>query len=52
MKEPKVKVSMTIDDALLQKVQQLAEKDDRSISSYINLLLRDHLEKCKIEDFS
>ena len=29
---------------VIEKIQKLAEKQDRSLSSYINLVLRAHLE--------
>ena len=44
MKPLKVRISITIDDPIYQKIKGLAEYDDRSVSSYINLALRDHLE--------
>lgn len=44
MKPLKTKISITLDEPVLTKVQTLAEKDDRSLSSYINLILREHLE--------
>ncbi len=45
MKPLKTRISITIDDPILEKVKQLAEYEDRSVSSYINLILRDYLEK-------
>ena len=45
MKPLKVKVSLTIDGPVLEEIQRLAEWDDRSLSSYINLVLKEHLEK-------
>lgn len=45
MKPLKTKISITLDDTILEKVKDLAEQDDRSLSSYINLLLKDHLEQ-------
>ena len=44
MKPLKVRISITLDDPIYQKIKGLAEYDDRSVSSYINLALRDHLE--------
>ena len=44
MKPLKEKVSITLDTPVLEKVRELAEYDDRSLSSYINLVLREHLE--------
>ena len=45
MKPLKVRISITLDDPIYQKIKGLAEYDDRSVSSYINLALRDHLER-------
>lgn len=44
MKPLKKSVSITLDQPVLERVQALAEKDDRSLSSYINQLLKAHLE--------
>ena len=44
MKPLKVKISITIDEDLLEKARELAERDDRSLSQYINLVLRQHLK--------
>ena len=44
MKPLKTSVSITLDTPVLEKVKELAEYDDRSLSSYINLVLREHLE--------
>ena len=45
MKPLKERISITIDNDLLEKLRELAEYDDRSLSSYINLILRKHLEE-------
>ena len=45
MKPLKEKVSITLDTTVLEKLRSLAEQDDRPLSSYINLVLREHLEK-------
>lgn len=47
IKPLKIKVSVTLDSDLVEKAKELAEKDDRSFSQYINILLRKHLEKEK-----
>ena len=44
MKPIKTSVSITLDDPILEEVKKLAEQDDRSLSSYINLVLKAHLE--------
>lgn len=47
MKPLKVKVSVTLDGPVVEQIQALADGDDRSLSSYINLVLREHLEQIK-----
>ena len=39
----KVKVSLTLDEPIVKKLRVLAEEDDRQLSSYINLVLRNYL---------
>lgn len=41
MKPLKVKVSITLDEDLVEKVKRAAEEDDRSFSQYINLILKE-----------
>ena len=36
----KVKVSVSLDEDIIEKCKYLAEEDDRSFSQYINLVLR------------
>ncbi len=43
MKPLKTKVSITLDDDVIKKIKELAEKDDRSFSQYINLILKEYL---------
>ena len=47
MKELKTKISITLDNSILEQIPALAEEEDRSLSSYINLVLRAHLESRK-----
>ena len=44
MKPLKTSVSITLDDSVLEQIRALAEEEDRSLSSYINLVLKAHLE--------
>ena len=44
MRPLKEKISITIDSDLLEKLRNRAEYDDRSLSQYINLVLKRHLE--------
>lgn len=41
MKPLKTKVSITLDHDLVENLKKLAEKDDRSFSQYINLVLKE-----------
>ena len=43
MKPLKEKISITIDGDLLAALREAAENDDRSLSQYINLILKEHL---------
>ncbi len=45
MKPLKEKISITIDSDLLEKLRWLAEQDDRSLSQYINLVLKEHIKQ-------
>ena len=47
MRPLKEKISLTIDHDLLEKLKVLAEKDDRSLSQYINIILRKSIEEQK-----
>ncbi len=44
MKALKEKISITIDGDLLEKLKLCAEADDRSLSQYINMVLKEHLK--------
>lgn len=45
MKPLKKSVTITLDEPILEQTKRLAEREDRSLSSYINLLLKAHLER-------
>lgn len=45
MRPLKKKISITIDEDTLEKIKVLAENNDRSLSQYINLILKDHLKQ-------
>ena len=47
MKALKEKISITIDSDILEKIKIEAENDDRSLSQYIKLILKEHLNKNK-----
>lgn len=50
MKPLKVKASITLDEDVYEKAKLLAEEDDRSLSSYINLLLREHIRALEAQN--
>lgn len=41
----KVKISVSLDEDVIKQIKELAEKDDRNFSQYINLILRNHISK-------
>lgn len=45
MKPLKKSISIVLDEPILEKIRELAEADDRSVSSCINIILREYLEK-------
>jgi len=45
MKPLKQHVSITIDGDVLETVKELAEECDRSLSQYINIVLKEHLKE-------
>ena len=51
MKPLKEKISVTIDSDIIEKIRTLAENDDRSLSQYINIILKSHLAK-ETSDFN
>ncbi len=47
MKPLKEKISITIDSDLLEIIKEEAEKDERSLSQFINMILRQHVNNKK-----
>lgn len=45
MKPLKKKVSITLDEDVIDGLKTLADKSDRSFSQYINLILKEYLNK-------
>lgn len=43
MRPLKEKISITIDSDILELARIEAEKDDRSLSQYINLVIKEHI---------
>lgn len=54
MKPLKEKISITVDGDILEKAKVLAENDDRSLSQFINIALKEyiklHNEKTEIRE--
>ena len=44
MKPLKEKISITIDNDILAEIKKKADDDDRSLSQYINIVLKQHLK--------
>ena len=44
MRPLKQKIIITIDEDILEKIKILADENDRSVSQYINLVLKEHLK--------
>ncbi len=42
-KQLKTKLSIALDADIVEKIKKLAEEDDRSFSSYVNRVLRSHI---------
>ena len=40
----KIKVPVSLDEDTIEKIRILAEQDDRNFSSYINKVLKDHIQ--------
>lgn len=45
MKALKDKISITVDSDVLERIRKEAEKDDRSLSQYITIVLKEHINK-------
>ena len=45
MRPLKRKMSVTLDGDIIEIIKELAEKDGRSFSQYINLILKKHIER-------
>lgn len=47
MKPLKEQVSITLDGNLIRELRELAENDDRPLSQYINVVLKEHIKNIK-----
>lgn len=43
VKPLKISISLSLDEEVVKKLRILAEEDDRQLSSYVNLILRNYL---------
>ena len=50
MKPLKEKISITVDSDVLEKIKMEADRDDRSLSQYINLVLKEHLRRINSQE--
>ncbi len=50
MKPLKKKVSITLDEDIIEKIKEMAENCDRSFSQYINLVLKEHIHLVENKD--
>ena len=50
MKPLKKTISIVLDIPVIEQIKYLAERADRSVSSYINLALKEHLEKLEEQE--
>ncbi|MCR5148278.1 MAG: BrnA antitoxin family protein [Eubacterium sp.] len=39
----KIKVSISLDENVIERIKELAEEDDRNFSQYINMILKKHI---------
>lgn len=49
VKPLKISISLSLDEEVVKKLRILAEEDDRQLSSYVNLILRNYLRKLETE---
>ena len=50
MKPLKVTMTVTIEENVLEKLKEYAEKDERTLSSYVNLVLKKYVKEIEYED--
>jgi len=43
-------ISVALDADIIEKIRDLAEASDRSVSQYVNLVLKEHLKKKEKKD--
>jgi hypothetical protein len=45
VKPLKEKISLSLDWDVIERMKELAEYDDRSVSQYINIVLKEHIKE-------
>lgn len=45
LKPLKKKVSITLDEDIIERIKLIAENEDRSFSQYVNLVLKEYLKE-------
>ena len=46
MQKPyKIKVSISLDENVIERIKELAEEDDRNFSQYVNMILKKHISE-------
>lgn len=45
MKPLKDRITITVDQDIIARLKEMAEEDDRSFSQYVNLILREYLNR-------
>ena len=44
----KIKMSVSLDEDIIEAIKDLAEQDDRNFSSYINNVLKEHIQNLSV----
>ena len=52
LKPLKKKISITLDEDLVDQLRIFAEENDRSLSQFINLILKNYVKNHKNEDYA
>lgn len=47
MRALKQKISISLDEDVIMKIKELSELVDRTVSQYINIILKEHIEQCE-----
>ena len=50
MRPLKQKVSITLDEDVVERIKALSEEYDRSFSQYVNLVLKNHIKRVQRQE--